>query len=329
MKPQETREHLRELGRTVIGGAGPVLLDGDVAYVVAAYKTSVSAVDVANPARPRTLWTLPFKGQLFGQARFGKDLWVTESLRALDAVDVSDPARPRYHDCLVLLRHRLNDVRAVGDRLLVGCGAGGLQLVDPSGRRPQVVARLTFDDGVQGFAVDGDRVFVALGSGGLAVARRAGDQLAEIARPLPQGPFYVKSVRLAGDAVYCSGKARKGADDLVVLDRTEPSRELFRGESPASGAADLLQLGGRTVCLRGHHCLVLEAPGRARPVFDMFRARDDQRYLEVPEGERVAVPSQCMDDVGGIALRDGVLFAAQGPSFTAYQVQPGSAFAVA
>jgi hypothetical protein len=129
--------------------------------------------------------------------------------------------------------------------------------------------------------------------------------------------------------VHCSGRARKGTDDLVVLDRSDPSRELFRGESPASGAAALLHLGGRTVCLHGYHCLVLDAPGRARPVFDMFRARDDQRYLEVPEGERVAVPSQCMDDAWGVALRDGMLFAAQGPSFTAYQVQPGSAFAVA
>ena len=115
-------------------------------------------------------------------------------------------------------------VRAVGNRVFVADGVGGLAIVDASDpARPEILGRVATGGQARGVAVDGNTAYVAAGSAGLVVV-----DVSDPARPSVIGSTEVPGTALRLD--YSSGRVFVAAwNDARVYDVSTPAAPRFIG----------------------------------------------------------------------------------------------------
>jgi hypothetical protein len=253
-----TSPELTILGSIDIASAGigseELHIDGDILYMV----PSLTLVDISDPENMAIVGSFSDVSPIRDAAVSGTTLYAQEGARRVGIYDCSDPTVPVYVGNIALpLSNPISSIESWGaDKLLVGRGFGGMQVLDVSTLGELPVVGLLSGIRVEYLTSIADTAYTVSFAGGEAVLTSV--DLGDPVNPLVLGQYVWSNLSLFENSGALSGFGpdhialylEYGAIEVInvsdptTLSPIEPI--VTESEMPSAVAADMVLLTTRT-----------------------------------------------------------------------------------
>jgi len=240
--------------------------------------TTLRVIDVANPMKPTVVGETTVPTRVAQAVADGSHVYLAATNNGLVVVDVSQPTAPSVVGVLASMRP--TRVAISGD-VVYAIGTSGadrglfaIDVEDPSA--PAIISHLAGGpSGLQDVAVNGTTIVLAAqGFSGSGVTSTMNGALYTVDGSNPASLQLTGNVSLpnpAGDVAVSEGHAFVGADDLLMVDLSNPSLPIVIGSMYTPGPSYQVAPSGTTVLVREAGVLLAVVDGWG-PALDRLNA---------------------------------------------------------